>query len=128
MTTQVTALFDDRFTAHAAVEQLVQAGFARDELSLVMSEEVYAREFALKSGSGGVLGALVASLAALDGGVMATGPILRELARGGAATAKAIEDSLQYGGILAFVLATGDRASLAAKLLELSGGHALMAA
>jgi hypothetical protein len=140
MTTQVTALFDDRFSAHAAVEQLVQAGFARDELSLLMSESTYTREFALKSGNGGVLGALVAGLTALGPSLMAAGPIVSVIATGGSldsalATAgippheaKEIAERLQKDGILAFVAATGDRAHLAGQLLELAGGRALMAA
>jgi hypothetical protein len=45
MPTQVTALFADRLSAHAALEQLVQAGFTRDAISIAISEGTYAREF-----------------------------------------------------------------------------------
>jgi hypothetical protein len=95
---QATALFADRHTAHAAVEQLVQAGFARDALSLVMSEETHEREFGAPS-SGlrstfrqarqcGVLATIVTGLASFaargDGiAVRAAGPVVHALRRVG---------------------------------------------
>ena len=45
MQTHATALFADRHSAHAAVEQLAQAGFPRDAIDLVMSEDTHEREF-----------------------------------------------------------------------------------
>jgi hypothetical protein len=88
MPTRTAALFTDRHTAHAAVEQLVQAGFPRDAISVVMSEATHEREFGCPSSekSGvrliripGVLGAIVAGLVALPstGGVSlrAAGPL-----------------------------------------------------
>jgi hypothetical protein len=78
MPTHVTALFADRHAAHAAIEQLVQAGFPRDAISLVLSPVTYDREFGVPTrpvdpdDSGirsarpsGVLGAIVATLVAV---------------------------------------------------------------
>jgi hypothetical protein len=45
MPTHATALFADRHAAHAAVEQLVQAGFPRDAISIMMLESTHEREF-----------------------------------------------------------------------------------
>src|ERR1700730_11835171 len=45
MPTHATALFADRHTVHAAVEQLVQAGFPRDAISMGLSESTHEREF-----------------------------------------------------------------------------------
>jgi hypothetical protein len=45
MPTHVTALFADRHSVNAAVEQLVQAGFTRDAISVLMSETTHEREF-----------------------------------------------------------------------------------
>ena len=94
MPTRTAALFSDRHTAHAAVEQLVQAGFPRDAISIVMSETTHEREFGSPSSeqSGlrliripGVLGAIVAGLVSLPsiGGVAlrAAGPLSGALLR-----------------------------------------------
>ncbi|HZU83209.1 MAG TPA: hypothetical protein VE987_09845 [Polyangiaceae bacterium] len=45
MPSHATALFAERHAAHAAVEQLVQAGFPRDAISVVLSETAHEREF-----------------------------------------------------------------------------------
>jgi len=95
MPTIATAVFGDRHSAHAAVEQLVQAGFPRDALSVVVSEDTFAREFGgpgaasgEKSGiipvrPAGVLTALVGGLVsvAAPGGppIRATGPLFPSL-------------------------------------------------
>ena len=91
MPTQATALFADRHSTHAAVEQLVQAGFPRDSISLVMSLQTFEREFGLhhhnpaRSGMrpsryAGVLAAIVDGLVAMSsaGGVAlrAAGPVV----------------------------------------------------
>jgi hypothetical protein len=49
MSTYVTALFADRHSLHAAVEQLVQSGFTRDAISVLMSESTHEREFGRSS-------------------------------------------------------------------------------
>jgi hypothetical protein len=155
MPTHATALFGDRHTAHAAVEQLVQAGFPRDDISIVMSEAAYEREFAFSSPDrsgvrSGVLCAIVAGLVALasPGGMplRAAGPFVSALVRSmhGAAQgdfatslgaagladpeATFVDQGLRTGAILVAVHATNDRARLARQLLELSGGAALQAA
>jgi hypothetical protein len=79
MPTHATALFADRHSAHAAVEQLAQAGFARDELTVAMAEDAHEREFGAastrSSGIGrvgaapyasGVLPAIVAGLKSVE--------------------------------------------------------------
>jgi hypothetical protein len=45
MRTHVVAIFADRHSVHAAIEQLVQAGFARDAISLLMSQRTHERQF-----------------------------------------------------------------------------------
>jgi hypothetical protein len=101
MQSYATALFSDRHAAHAAVEQLVQAGFPRDTISLVMSEDTHEREFhsptsepsGLRSTprqqpwQAGVLGAIVASLVALASpgraALRAAGPLVAAMVRSG---------------------------------------------
>jgi hypothetical protein len=154
MQMHATALFADRHSAHAAVEQLAQAGFARDEVSVAMSEDTHEREFgtlpSTRSGirpapsAGGVLSAIVAGLAvfATPGGaaLRVSGPLRRALLRAGALSvalfavgmaepeAKAVRDGLLNGSIVVGVHASSDRVALARQLLELSGGESLRAA
>ena len=154
MQMHATALFADRHSAHAAVEQLAQAGFARDEVSVAMSEATYEREFGTSQSSGsgirpahsagGVLTAIVAGLAvfATPGttSLRVGGPLRRALLRGGALSAalvavgmaepegRAVREALLQGSIVVGVHATRDRVALARQLLELSGGEALQAA
>jgi hypothetical protein len=153
MQMHATALFADRHSAHAAVEQLAQAGFARDEVTIAMSEDTREREFGVspstRSGlrqtpsSGGVLSAIVASLAvfATPGGVAlhVGGPLLPALLRAGALSvalfalgmaepeARAVRNGLLNGNIVVGVHASSERVVLAMQLLELSGGEALAA-
>jgi hypothetical protein len=156
MMTHATALFADRHTTHAALEQLAQAGFSRDAISLVMSENTHQREFAdgrprlqrqsgvRRIGSGGVLGAIAASLAAyatLDGAPLRVGGPLQSaivapvtlvmaLVAIGLAEpdAQAVDARVRSGAIVVGVTAPQDRVSLAVQLLELSGGSTLQAA
>jgi hypothetical protein len=150
-----TALFADRHTAHTAVEQLVQAGFPRDAISVVMTEDTHEREFGegLSERSGvrstrpmGVLGAIVAGLVSLtrSGGVIlrAAGPLVPAmlLAGDGALLASLVSaglgepeahfvhDGLRAGSIAVGVQAEPERTRLALQLLALSGGAALEAA
>jgi hypothetical protein len=157
MPTHATALFADRHAAHAAVEQLVQAGFPRDAISVVMTQDTHEREFgplgAERSGirparHAGVLGAIVSSLVALawpEGlALRAAGPLLAALMRASPAAlavssaltaaglaeqeARFVDEGLRAGSIAVGVHATVDRVRLAFQLLELSGGSALQAA
>jgi hypothetical protein len=95
MPTHATALFGDRHAAHAAIEQLVQAGFPRDTISLLMSESTHEREFSSPSSErsglrptrpAGVLGAIVSGLVDVPssrGGfaLRVAGPLVRALLR-----------------------------------------------
>jgi hypothetical protein len=154
MQMHATALFADRHSAHAAVEQLAQAGFARDEVSVAMSEDTHEREFgslpSTRSGvrpspsAGGVLTAIVAGLGVFStpGGaaLRVGGPLRRALVGAGALSvaliavgmaepeARAVRDGLLSGSIVVGVHASIDRVALAMQLLELSGGEALQAA
>jgi hypothetical protein len=149
-----TALFSDRHSAHAAVEQLAQAGFARDEISIAMSEDTHEREFgaASPSRSGvrpapaslGILGALVAGLVVVTGpggtSLRVGGPLVSAMLRAGALSlalfsvgmaepeVRALGDGLVGGNIVVGVHASSDRGTLAMQLLELAGGEALLAA
>jgi len=153
MQTHATALFADRHSAHAAVEQLAQAGFPRDAIDLVMSEDTHEREFGSaspdRSGvriarAAGVLGAIVASLVpfarAGQSMLRVGGPLAVALTRAGTlfaalvasglgqAEALAVDAGIRSGAIVVGVQADAERAKLAMQLLELSGGAALQAA
>jgi hypothetical protein len=79
MGSHVTAIFADRHSLHAALEQLVQAGFSREAISLVMSDRAREREFgaAPAEHSGlrsirppGILGSIASALTKLPAGAM----------------------------------------------------------
>jgi hypothetical protein len=149
------ALFADRHAAHAAVEQLVQAAFTRDAIGIVMTEDTYEREFAAPVSDGaaarpnrtGVLSAIVVGLAVLTrpGGLAlrAAGPLVVAMLEAGEGwsvsaalvsagldehEARLLDEGVRGGSIAVSVEAVSDRAALAQKLLELSGGAALQAA
>jgi hypothetical protein len=151
MQMHATALFADRHSAHAAVEQLAQAGFARDEVSVAMSDDTHEREFgttqSTRSGvrpaqsASGVLTAIIAGLAAFEtpGGTVLRvgGPLCRALLRAGALSVALLAVGmaepetravLLKGNIVVGVHASSDRVALAMQLLELAGGEALQAA
>jgi len=105
MATLVTGLFKTKTDAERAVESLVDYGFSRDDISLLMSDATRGREFALQMASkapegvatgatiGGVLGAIAAGLVALGIVVVpglalvGAGPIVATLAGLGAGAA-----------------------------------------
>jgi hypothetical protein len=153
MLTHATALFADRHTVRAPLEQLAQAEFPRDAISVAMSEETHDREFAKPPSeqSGvrplrhvGVLGAIVASLAVFatpgDSALRVTGPLLSALLRAGPLRmalgslgldeneAQIVGEGLRNGSIVVAVCADRDRTTLAMQMLELSGGASLQAA
>ena len=98
----MTALFDARSTAEAAVERLVESGLDRADISVLMSKETGGREFGFTEATkapegaatgaavGGVLGAIAAGLVAIGTiaapgiGLLAAGPIIAALAGAGA--------------------------------------------
>lgn len=77
MPTLVTGIFTSRVSAEQATEELMKAGFAAEDISVIMSETTQGREFAIKKATkapegaaagaaiGGVLGALAAGLVAI---------------------------------------------------------------
>jgi hypothetical protein len=157
MPTHIAALFSDRHAAHAAVEQLAQAGFGRDEMTVALSEEAFEREFGAASGrssgirpapyAGGVLPAIVSGLKAIDvaegASLRAAGPLLDPLRRVRSLSAalselgvtdreaRAIGAALKNGQIVVGVHDNGDKSErvvLARQLLELAGGESTQAA
>ena len=113
----VTALFENRASAESAVDQLIDAGYSREDISLLMSDATRGREFAVTADSkapegaatgaavGGVLGAIAAGLIAvgviaLPGvGLVAAGPIIAALAGAGAGGAA--------GGLIGALIGAG---------------------
>lgn len=105
MPTLVTGLFKTRSTAERAVENLVEFGFSRDDISLLMSDATRGREFALTMATkapegtvtgatiGGVLGAVAAGLVVLGFivvpglALVGAGPVVAVLAGLGAGAA-----------------------------------------
>jgi hypothetical protein len=101
----VTAIFNSRTAAEMAVDELIRAGFAPEDVSLLMSESTRGREFVMKKNSkvpegaaagmtlGGVLGAVAAGLAAIGTiaipglALVAAGPLVAALAGLGAGAA-----------------------------------------
>jgi hypothetical protein len=101
----VTAIFNSRSHAEMAVDELLKAGFSRDDISLLMSESTRGREFAVKKTTkvpeatatgmtvGGVIGAVAAGLAAVGTlvipglSLVAAGPLVAALAGLGAGAA-----------------------------------------
>jgi hypothetical protein len=152
------ARFADRLSTHAAVEQLVQAGFARDELSIAMSEATYDREFGAGSvrssgvsgvtslrtpNPGGILIALVAGVkpVELEGTTLRLAGPLLDLAQrtrdlpaalrelgADAAEGGVIRDGILGGQLLVGVHTSDERAALARQVLELTGGLGTQAA
>jgi hypothetical protein len=140
MALHVTALFNDRLTAHAAIEQLVQAGFSRDVISVVMSERTHEREFVLRSGvraahgwpalttsqvgaCGGVLASIAAGLVGVGDGLLGSGPLSM------LAAAEMLEacELVRAGALLVAVTTVNAHALLAREVLKLAGGEALAA-
>src|SRR5580765_1179562 len=108
MATLVTGLFKTRVSAERAIESLIDYGYSRDDISLLMSDATRGREFSLQMATkapegvatgaaiGGVLGAVAAGLVAVGILVVpglplvAAGPVVATLAglgAGGAAGA-----------------------------------------
>lgn len=105
MSSLVTALFPSRTTAERAIEELHNAGYPHDDISLLMSDSTRGREFGVKEANkapegaatgatlGGVIGAVVAGLAAVGTlaipglSLVAAGPVMAALAGLGAGAA-----------------------------------------
>jgi hypothetical protein len=105
MATLVSGIFHSRDSAERAVEDLIKAGFGRDDISLLMSETTQGREFVIQRGTkapeaaatgatiGGALGAIVAGLTAVGSiaipglALFAAGPVVAAMAGLGAGAA-----------------------------------------
>ncbi len=105
MSQLITAIFPSRATAERAVQNLVDAGFASEDTSILMSEGTRGREFQIKPSTkapeaavtgatvGGVLGAVAAGLVAIGTlavpglNLVAAGPIVAALSGLGAGAA-----------------------------------------
>lgn len=105
MSKLVTAIFHSRPAAEMAVDELNRAGFAPEDVSLLMSDSTRGREFAVKKSTkvpegtatgatvGGVIGAVAAGLAAVGSlaipglALVAAGPVVAALAGLGAGAA-----------------------------------------
>lgn len=105
MAALVTGLFRTRSDAERAVDNLIDYGYSRDDISLLMSDATRGREFALQMATkapegvatgatiGGVLGAIAAGLVAMGIVVVpglalvAAGPVVATLAGLGAGAA-----------------------------------------
>lgn len=121
----LTGLFPDRASAELAYQGLVERGYDRDDVNLVMSDETRARHFppdgtllstelghkaaggaGIGAGIGGALGAVVAAVAAVGGnvalpglGLVIAGPIATTLVGAGAGGAA--------GGLLGALIGWG---------------------
>ena len=101
----VTGIFKTRLSAARAIEDLVNLGYSREDISLLMSDVTRGREFGLQMATkapegaaagvaiGGVVGAVAASLVALGIiivpglSLVAAGPVVAALAGLGAGAA-----------------------------------------
>jgi len=154
MPQHATVLFADRHSTRAAVEQLAQAGFTRDSMSVAMSQETHDRQFGASlrpsgvwpraTGHDGLLGALVSALATVvspgEQPLRVGGPLAPTIIRAGTLSralaaiglgerdARVIRAGLRDGYIVVVVHANQDRIQLAGRLLELAGGVAPQAA
>lgn len=114
----VTGIFDTRHAAEAAVQQLVQYGRSREDISMMMSDATRTKEFGFENRThaaesagiggaiGGTAGAIIAAIAAagtnviLPGlGLVVAGPLAAALAGAGAGGAA--------GGILGALVGAG---------------------
>lgn len=99
----VTALFNNKTQAEAAVDSLIKRGYTRDDISVIMSDSTHNKHFAIEAGNkaaagtgvgsavGGVVGATLAAIAAIGTsialpglGLIVAGPIAAALAGAGA--------------------------------------------
>jgi hypothetical protein len=105
MATLVSGIFKSRSSAERAVDDLLRAGFSRDDISMMMTDATRGREFGVQMATkapegaaagatvGGVLGGVAAGLVALGTivvpglGLLAAGPIVAVLAGVGAGAA-----------------------------------------
>jgi len=118
----VSGIFDNRITADKAVSELLDEGFVKDDISLIMSDKTRERLFSSTddeanrvakgglSGAaiGGALGALIAGLTMVGGivvpgaGLLVVGPLVAALSGAGAgATLGGLSGALINAGFAA---------------------------
>lgn len=135
----VMGLYNDKQTAGRVVDELYRHGYGSKDISLLMSEGTFDREFSIKKKTkaseglaagatiGGTLGAIAAGLTAVGAitltggaGIVAVGPLVAALAGGGAGAAA--------GGTIGGLLGLGFNEH-EAKLVDnhLEGGRVLLA-
>ena len=104
--TLVTGFFKTRVAAEAAMDAIMKRGYAREEVSVLMSDATRTKEFGLETGThaaqgagiggavGGTIGAVLAAIAAVGAtltlpgiGLVVAGPIAAALAGAGAGAA-----------------------------------------
>lgn len=114
----VTGFFKTRAAAEAAVDALIKRGYARDDISVLMSDATRSKEFAVQAKShtadgmgiggaiGGTVGAVLAAIVAVGTsiaipglGLVVAGPIAAALAGAGAGGAT--------GGLIGALVGTG---------------------
>ena len=114
----ITALFQNRVAAEAAVDALMKRGYTRDDVSVLMSEATRSKEFALQARThaadgagvggavGGVVGAVLAAIVAVGSTIILpglnlviAGPIAAALAGAGAGAAT--------GGVIGALIGAG---------------------
>ncbi len=114
----VTGLFKSRTAAEAAVNMLVEHGYTRDDISVLMSDSTKNKEFAIETGThaadgagiggavGGTVGAILAAIAAVGTslaipglGIVVAGPLAAALAGAGAGGAA--------GGLIGALIGAG---------------------
>jgi hypothetical protein len=102
MTKTITATFNTRPDAESALAELENAGFSRDNISLLMNEQSRGKYFGIDDASkapegiatggvvGGIIGAVAAGLVAIGSvavpgaGLLAAGPVVAAFTGGGA--------------------------------------------
>jgi hypothetical protein len=114
----VTGFFKTRAAAEAAVDAIIKRGYARDDISVLMSDATRNKEFAVQTKShaadglgiggaiGGTVGAVLAAIVAVGTsvaipglGLVVAGPIAAALAGAGAGGAT--------GGLIGMLVGTG---------------------
>ena len=124
MSKLITGIFTSRVRAEQAVDELMRAGFATEDVSLLMSESTQGREFAIKKSTkapeaaatgaavGGVLGAGAAA-GGLTGALVGLGIPEHE--------AKFYAKEIEKGGILVGVYSHNDKVEVARDVLNAAG-------
>jgi hypothetical protein len=114
----VTGLFQNRITAEAAVREISQWGYTRDDVGVIMSDSTKSKEFGVEAGTkaaegasvggavGGAAGAALAAIIAVGTsiavpglGLVIAGPIAAALAGAGAGGAA--------GGLIGLLVGAG---------------------